>query len=273
MTGIDRSPIGAGSDIETELRALRDRLAVPEPAAGTVSAVMARIDREPLPTDSALRQRINRPVEWLHNRWRAAAVVAVGALLALLAVSPAGAAIREWLGFGAVVVEQQQPAENGSSAGASSPATATVATGTATQGTEMSLEQARLAVSFPLVVPDALGEPDQLTVAADRRLVTMQWTSAAGGPIRLDQIGGSLSPYYVKKYYDDVTFTVVDGDEALWFERSHPIVLLGPNGTERTESARESGPTLLWQRPGVTLRLEGIDDQRTAESIAESIRN
>ncbi|MGS0684357.1 hypothetical protein ACVBEQ_04205 [Nakamurella sp. GG22] len=265
MTAKDRGPLGDGLDIETELRELRDLLSLPEPAAGTVSAVMARIDQEPLPTGSALRQRIGGVVEWLHNRWRAATVVAVGALLAVLAVSPAGAAIREWLGFGAVVVEQQQPA--------STPTTASGGAGTAAQGTEMTLEQARLAVSFPLVVPDALGEPDQLTVAADRRLVTMEWTPATGGPIRLDQIGGALSPYYVKKYYDDVTFTVVDGDEALWFARSHPIVILDPNGTERTESARESGPTLLWQRPGVTLRLEGIDDQRTAESIAESVRN
>lgn len=38
-------------------------------------------------------------------------------------------------------------------------------------------------------------------------------------------------------------------------------------------SARESGPTLLWQRPGVTLRLEGFDDQRTAVSVAESGRD
>ena len=81
-------------------------------------------------------------------------------------------------------------------------------------------------VTFPVVVPEALGEPDRVTVTPDRRMVTMEWSSATGGLIRLDQIGGSLSPYYVKKYYDDVTFTMVDGDEALWFARSHPIVVL-----------------------------------------------
>ena len=253
MTRNERDPLGGGSDIETELRELRVRLAVPEPAAGTVTAVMTRIDQLPLP---------GRGQQWLHNRWRAITVVVVGVLLAVLAVSPAGATIREWLGFGAVVVEQEEPAENGSTA---------AGPGSEPQITQMSLEQARAAVSFPVVIPAELGVPDQVTVAPDLRVVTMQWNAASQGPIRLDQIGGSLSPYYTKKYYGDVTFTMVNGGEALWFSKSHPIVVLDPDGTERTESARESGPTLLWQRPGVTLRLEGFDDQRAAVSAAESV--
>ena len=272
MTGNDRGRLGDGLDIESELRELRDLLALPEPDLGTVSAVMARIDQEPVPTGNNLQQRVDRLGSWLQNRWRTATVIGVGALLVVLAVSPAGAAIRAWLGFGAVVVEQQQPIDNASPTPASAPS-AVSGSGAEPGGSEMPLKQARSVVTFPVVVPEALGEPDRVTVTPDRRMVTMEWSSATGGLIRLDQIGGSLSPYYVKKYYDDVTFTMVDGDEALWFARSHPIVVLNPDGTERTQSAREAGPTLLWQRPGVTLRLEGIDDQQAAESIAESVRD
>ena len=109
MTGNDRGRLGDGLDIESELRELRDLLALPEPDLGTVSAVMARIDQEPVPTGNNLQQRVDRLGSWLQNRWRTATVIGVGALLVVLAVSPAGAAIRAWLGFGAVVVEQQQP--------------------------------------------------------------------------------------------------------------------------------------------------------------------
>ena len=56
----------------------------------------------------------------------------------------------------------------------------------------MSLEQARSAASFPVVVPADLGDPDRVTVTPDGRLVTMEWSSETGRLIRLDQIGGSL---------------------------------------------------------------------------------
>ena len=260
MTDDDRVVPGVG--IEEELRLLGHRLAIPAPAVGTVDAVMARIDREPVPASDDLRRRIDSLTEWLRNRWRAATVVAVGALLVVLAVSPAGAAIREWLGFGAVVVDQQPPT--------STEPTPASGTGSEPEGRQLSLVQARAAVSFPVEVPAVLGEPEHVTVAPDGRMVTMQW-SAAGGPVRLDQIDGSLAPYYVKKFYDDVVFTQVDGREALWFARSHPIVLLDQDGAERTESARQSGPSLLWQRAGVTLRLEGVADQQAAVAMAESL--
>ena len=258
MTDEDRVVPGVG--IEEELRQLGHRLAIPAPAVGTVDAVMARIDREPVPASDDLRRRIDALTEWLRNRWRAATVVAVGALLVVLAVSPAGAAIREWLGFGAVVVDQQPQT------GSTTPAPST----DDPEGRRLSLPDARAAVAFPLLVPATLGEPERVTLAPDGRMVTMRW-SAADGPIRLDQIDGSLAPYYVKKYYDDVVFTEVNGREALWFARSHPIVLLDPDGTERTESARQSGPSLLWQRAGITLRLEGVADQQAAVAIAESL--
>jgi hypothetical protein len=135
----------------------------------------------------------------------------------------------------------------------------------------MPLDQARAAVTFPIEIPAAVGEPDVVTVSADGRLVSMQWPDAPSGTVRLDQIDGVLSPYFVKKYYQDVVFTTVNGAEALWLPEPHPIMVLNPDGSERAESARQSGPSLVWQDGNVTLRLEGVDEQAAAVAIAQSL--
>ena len=90
--------------------------------------------------------------------------------------------------------------------------------------------------------------------------------------VRLDQVSGSLDPYFFKKYYPDVDFVRVNGIESLWLLQAHPIVVLNPDGSERSESARLSGPALIWQNGDVTLRLEGIADLGSARAIAESMR-
>jgi hypothetical protein len=49
------------------------------------------------------------------------------------------------------------------------------------------------------------------------------------------------------------------------------VVLLGPDGSRRRETARLGGPTLIWERGATTLRLEGELSQQQAISIAESV--
>ena len=257
---------GAGLDIE--LHSLAKTLAIPEVGDQLVDAVLARLDREPVPATPSWLRRAGAAREtlgvWLQNRWRTVSVALAAALLVLLAVTPAGAKVREWLGFGAVVIEQQQPAPSTSTAAASGPS------GDPAAGRELPLDQAMAETSFPVGVPAALGDPDRVTVSADGRLVTMEWPAAA---VRLDQIEGALSPYFLKKFSDEVDYTVVDGQQALWLARPHPILILNPDGSERAESARQSGPSLVWQNAGVTLRLEGVADQQAAVAIAETMPN
>jgi len=180
----------------------------------------------------------------------------------LLLVSPAGAAVRQWLGFGAVVVVKEQAPPPSAVPPPSTP--------TGTGGTQMSLPQARAAVPFALGVPASLGPPTLVTVSGDARLASMTWSDGTT-TIQLDQIGGAADPYFVKRYYSDIEFTEVHGREALWLIRPHPIVVLAPDGEEIVASARQSGPVLLWQSSGVTLRLEGVSDQARAVAIAESV--
>jgi hypothetical protein len=135
----------------------------------------------------------------------------------------------------------------------------------------MTPDQARAAVAFPIDVPSALGEPAVVTVSTDGRVVSMDWPDSPLGAVRLDQIDGALSPYFLKKFSGEVEFAVVNGGEALWLPEPHPVMVLNSDGSERAETARLSGPSLVWQAGDVTLRLEGVDEQATAVMIAESL--
>jgi len=251
--------------LESELRGLGNVLLIPPPD-GLVEAVMTRLEDEPIPVAAGwwngLLDAASAAGRWLRERWRVGTAVLAGALLVLLLVSPAGAAVRQWLGFGAVVVVQEQAPPPSAVPPPSAP--------TGTGGSQMSLAQARAAVPFALGVPASLGPPTLVTVSGDARLASMTWSDGTT-TIRLDQIGGAADPYFVKRYYSDIEFTEVHGREALWLIRPHPIVVLAPDGEEIVASARQSGPVLLWQSSGVTLRLEGVQDQERAVAIAASV--
>jgi hypothetical protein len=93
-------------------------------------------------------------------------------------------------------------------------------------------------------------------VSVDRRLVSMSWTGGPDGVIRLDQWAANLDGLFAKTA-PGARFTNVGQGFALWFDSPHEVVLLAPDGTKRTEAARLSGRTLIWQTSTATLRLEG----------------
>ncbi|HVK24282.1 MAG TPA: hypothetical protein VM677_23250 [Actinokineospora sp.] len=232
-----------------ELRALGADLPVSEPSATLTAAVMARVAAEPVPA------RPTRITGWIKAKWRALVSLLTGLVLVAALTPPVRAAVAEWLGFGAVEVR--------TSTGA--PPTTTQPPPTAGGG--LTVEQARSMVDFDVVVPTELGPPSGIEVSADRVVVSMSWTN---GPVRLDQVGARLAPYFVKTVWDQIKFTTVRGGEALWLEGPHRVVVQSPDGTQRDEPARLAGNTLIWQAGGVTLRLEGDLDRARAVEIAES---
>lgn len=266
----DRMPTPADAGLEAELRAIGRSLVLPAPG-DNVEAILARIDQLPAPAHTAgqhLTGGIRAAGWWLRRRWRTATAVLVGAVLVLLAVTPAGAKVREWLGFGGVVVVQEPIPDGGQSVDLPP------SLGPLPGDLPMTFEQARSAVDFPVGVPRALPAPAAVTVSADSRVVSMFWPAEQAAPagIRLDQLAGEPDPYYIKKFFDDVQFTAVGSAEAVWLSRPHPIVVRAADGTEQTESARTAGPALIWQQAGVTLRLEGVNELRRAVQIAESVQ-
>jgi hypothetical protein len=189
---------------------------------------------------------------------RRRAAVALAAVLVTLAVTPpVRAAVADWFAFAGVIV-RDDPGPAPSSAPDPPPAS-----------TGLRLDEARSMVSFEPLVPAALGRPAGVEVSSDGRILSMSWPDGSGGTLRLDQFDGRLD-YTVAKSASGVQYTDVAGDFAMWFDRPHDVVLLEPDGTRRTESARLAGHTLIWAVGPTTMRLEGDLGLARAVAIAES---
>jgi hypothetical protein len=247
------------------LARLSAALDIGSPPADLAATLDVRIRALPAPAPrSGLGRGAIQLADRLRRHWRAATAVAVALLLGLLAVSPAGARIAQWLGLGAVqVVQDGAPAT-----GAPDPAS--------TDGfTEVTLDVAGDRVAFPLAVPAALGPPTRVLLNPDATVVSMVWDNgdpaAPGPPIRLDQVAGRPDYVVVKKYANDIEFTRVNGADAFWLRVPHPLSYTDAVGVGHTEPSRIAGPTLIWQDGTVTLRLEGVDDEQRALQIARSM--
>lgn len=251
-------------EVRARLARLSRALRVDPPSDDLVAAIASRIERLPVPAPpSSTRRVLARLDDRLRRHWRAATALALGLLLGLLAVSPAGARIAEWLGIGAVqIVQDGSPA-----AGPADPASA--------DGfTEVTLAQARARATVPLAVPAELGPPTRVLVNEGATVVSMVWAdgdpAAPGLPVRLDQVAGRPDYGVVKSYLDDVEFADVDGDDAFWLRVPHPLVYTDATGPGHSERSRTAGPTLIWTAGPVTLRLEGVPTKERALTIARS---
>lgn len=251
--------------LERELRALGRSAATAIDDAGpapdaVATAVLNRLPTAPTPAWIARMRRIAGRVArwtWGDGLGRRLAVVAVAVLVALGLTAPVRAAVGEWLGIGAVAV---RPGPSQPSASAPQPAPAGLSLGAAAERT-----------GLDPVVPPVLGPPDGVEVSADDRVLSLTWGSG-GSTVRLDQVADPLSPVYLKTAVLGSTASTltVAGRDAWWFGVPHDLVLLAPDGSERTESARIAGPTLVWVDDGVTFRLEGAGDRGRAVDIAAS---
>lgn len=234
----------------------------PAHSKGLTTAVMDRVaelpaaDRPAHPWTRMWRQAGRRVADSVESRRRRVALVVGAVLLALLATPPVRAAVADWFGFGGVLVER------GSSGLGAAPPPPEVAQ-------DRSVSGAAAAVDFTLSVPEVLGPPDGVEVSPDSRLVSMSWATDEDGVVRLDQFDARYD-FSVLKRAPGVFYAAVGGTDALWFEEPHEVVLLEPDGSRRTESARLAGHTLIWLDDVTTLRLEGDLSLERAVEIAES---
>lgn len=245
-----------------DLAALGRGTVVRVSSAELTTDVMDRIASLPTPGRSVKartrvwRQAGRRLAEGVESRRRRIALVVGAVLLALLATPPVRAAVADWFGFGGILVESGTP---GPGAAPPPPEVAQ----------DRSVTEATRAVDFTVSVPEELGVPDGVEVALDERMVSMSWSSDQDGVVRLDQFGARFD-FSVLKRTPGVFYASVGGTDALWFEEPHEVVLLEPDGSRRTESARLAGHTLIWLGGDTTLRLEGELSLERAVEIAES---
>lgn len=217
--------------------------------------VLARVRALPTPRTTWWRRFMGAVTQ----RWRSLTRWTTGALLVLIAgsltITPVRAQIAEWFSFLGVAV---RPA-------ATSPTTVPVVP-SATPG--LSLDEAARLAGFRPIVPEPLGPPEAVEISADRRIVSLSWITASG-VVRLDEFAERLDPTFTKLAVD-AEWVDLGGDRyALWFPTPHEVVVVDGSGDTRTAPPRLAAQTLIWERDGLTLRLEGNLTRDRAVEIAQ----
>jgi hypothetical protein len=192
-------------------------------------------------------------------------LVVVAALLAVLIATPQGrAAIIQVLRFAGVELRQGPGPPLSPGRGSSLPGER-----------RMSLEQARRQVSFPILVPAALGRPGEVVVSDGGRVVSLIYRRTSYGLVRMDEFAGHLDQVYFQKIVDfrNVTYVEVNGTKGLWIRGPHELVYITRDGYPAAASARlTTGNTLIWGTRQVALRLEANLGKTAALAIASSAR-
>lgn len=243
----------------SELRAVSRELAVP-PASDLTAAVRQRLEgntarrhRVPALGAGALRRRLG---------WRTALVV-VAALLAVMIATPQGrAVVTGVLRFAGVELRQEPGPARSPGSRASLPGER-----------RMPLERARHRVSFPILVPAALSQPDEVVVSDHGRVVSLIYRRTPYGLVRLDEFAGHLDTVYFQKFLSLRMMTEVEmnGTKGAWIKGPHELVYITRDGTPAIASARLTvGNTLIWGTRQVALRLEGNFGKAAALAIANS---
>ncbi|HEX2037812.1 MAG TPA: hypothetical protein VHS99_26880 [Chloroflexota bacterium] len=302
MTDAGRRPPLSDADLERQLTELGQSIDYP-PTPSLGSAVRGRLEASATrPAAPGLRRR------WRLANWQAppvaplwaslppsgrVVVAAAAALVLALGVTltafpGARAAIAERLGLRGVSIIHVPFLPL--------PPTATpesAAPGAASRlglGSRVSLDEARRRVQFrvqlpaqaELATPDEIyfdgGPPGGQIAFVYHPRPRLPAASETGVGLLLTQFRGDLQldQGLVNKV---VTAEVrlervtVAGRPGIWLEGApHVFFYRDPTGNARSETVRLAGNTLLWERDGLTLRLEGAIDKATALGIAASVR-
>jgi hypothetical protein len=157
-------------------------------------------------------------------------------------------------------------------------------------GTRISLDEVREKVDMAVAPPahPALGPPDALFLDPSLAggMVSMVWVArtdlAAAGPsgvgLLISQFDGTVNPRGFQKLVDQgvsIEPVSVAGSAGWWLHGATHVFLRG-RGTGADQQypvveTRLAGDTLLWERDGITYRLEGSIGLELAIQIAESI--
>ncbi len=238
--------------LERELSALSASVEWPE-APDLAPAITGRLVESP-----RRAPLVRRPL--------AIAVVAVlAALLAVLAVPPARTAILDWLGIGGAEIVRVDtlpalpPAQDLN-----------------VLGQRATFAEARARAGFPFADPPRdEPAPDEVRLApglrvsfvwrdgVDVRLIVTQFPGRVGDPALLKKLAGGAT--VVERFE-------LDGDTAVWLEGGpHVVLFVAPDGLIREDQGWLAGNTLLVDRDGTTVRVEGALDRVDAIDVVRAM--
>jgi hypothetical protein len=269
------------------------------------------------PLAAAMRRSLLAPGRRQPARWRqfAVALAAIVIAVLLLAASPAlRTAVAGRLGLRGITIHQVPVVPTAPTAlplPAVAPAAATAlpqptAAPTATSvpvgerlhlGERLAVAQGAQRVAFPVLIPAALGPPDEVYVlletdtaapgtspAPPGGLVTLVYrprpnlpaVAETGVGLLLGEFQGSTDQVFISKMAGPGTQIVpvsVAGQPGFWLTgQPHEFLYRDAGGVAHQQTLRLAGNTLIWERGDLTLRLEAGVDEATALRIAASVR-
>jgi hypothetical protein len=258
------------TELERRLVALGEVVVYP-PTPDLAARVRATLD-----TGAPQRRRAPRLPWGLAPRHALVAALAflVVATGVTMAVSPsARSAILRWLGIGGVRVtrvEELPPTRAGADL---------------SLGERVTLAQARRRAGFPVVIPGALGSPDEVHFSRDfpRGVVSLVYRPRPGLPrpgpsgvsVLLTEFSGSVGEYVQKMAGPGIRIrrVAVRGEPGLLITGPlHAVIFEDARGDVRQDRPRLASNTLLWERGTVSLRLEADLGPRRLLEIARSVR-
>jgi hypothetical protein len=255
------------SNLEQRLADLGTHLEFP-PTPALAAMVRPRLAQPP-PRPTAKRARV--------------IFATVAAILAVALTPPVRTAIAHWLGINGVVIS---PLTSLSPSPAPHPTASPAGLGSNLDlGRRTTLDAARSTAGFQVVVPPTLGSPDGVYTRSDLGpVVTLAYSPSAGLPasaqtgvgLLITEFRGATNPMLIQKFVGpDTTITpvTVDGGSGLWLDGApHQLAYDLPDGSFAPDSLRLAGPTLVFERGEVTIRVEGNLSEAQALAIAQSLR-
>jgi hypothetical protein len=186
------------------------------------------------------------------------AAALLAALIVILAATPsARSKILEWLGLKEVRIERREPA---------------VPPERRTAPLDLGRRVPLAALPWRPLLPRGVGLGPPRAAYVDDRVprgaITLRWPG-----LLLTEIKGREGPYIEKAAGRGTRIERlrVGPDPGYWLAGDpHEVAYLDANGTVRVDSIRLAGDTLLWERDGVLLRLEGAPSKAAALRIARS---
>jgi hypothetical protein len=242
-------------DLELALTDLADHLDHPA-GDGSAEALRRRL------TAFAPGADRRRPVRALLIAAAVLAVVATG----VVTIAPARHAVADWLGIGAVEVRRSDRPPVAAPSTTSHRADPRVAA--------RRLAAARKAARFTIVTPSLSAAGALAGVEVDPR-VPGGLVSLTYGRFTLVEIATDpTQPPLLTKLVSastPVQHVTVRGRPGLWIAEPHVIAYVDRSGRFVSDTMRKSGPVLLWERGGVTYRIEGLRSLDDAQAVAASL--
>jgi hypothetical protein len=282
-----RGPFLTDRELEAALRDVGAHIAYP-PSTDLVPAVRARIEAQ---RSGGLRQLLRSP------RYAFAPALATLALLALatLAFTPLGAQAAEALGLRGILIfrtaETPAPAtpRPSPSASASVPP-AGVMSGAAKVA---SVDAASQQVGFTVIVPSALGTPDEVYTGTTRAgdpqvflvyqprpasatLPAIPQSAQTGIGVLVTEVRGTFDVAILGKVLGPGTKVeqlTVNGAPGVWIEGApHDFFYRQLNGNFVQDTLRLAGNVLVWNDGAILLRIEAEIPKDAALRIASTMR-